>query len=78
MTTVTKNRNKMIDDVITRVTLNLMLLFYSIHLCGKKGTFLLDFYGHKGPFFKLDAKDLPILLKFTRIINWFDMLWKIP
>ena len=52
MTTVTKNRNKMADDVITRVTLTLMLKFYSIHLCGKKGSFYSILYGHKGPFFR--------------------------
>ena len=62
MTTVTKDRNKMADDVITRVTLTLMLYFYSIHLCGKKGPFYTILYGHKGPFFELGAIVTPILL----------------
>ena len=62
MTTVTKNRNKMADDVITRVTLTLMLKFYSIHLCGKKEPFNTILYGHMGPYFELGAIVLPILL----------------
>ena len=43
----------MANDVITRVTLNLIL---------KKGPFYTILYGHKGPFFELDAKELHILL----------------
>ena len=66
MTTVTKNRNKMADDVITRETLTLMPKFYSIHLCGKKGPFYTIFYGHKGPFFELDAVVTYILLNYLK------------
>ena len=62
MTTVTKNRNKMADDVITRMTLTLMLEFYSIHLCGKRGPFYSILYGHKVPFFELGAIVTPLLL----------------
>ena len=62
MTTVTINRNKMADDVITRVTLNFMLYFYNIHLCGKKGHFYTILCGQKGHFFKLGATVTLILL----------------